>query len=63
MTKLLRKILLDDGTKILMENLKVGDIFEIYEPDGEQVGDKWIATSDGYIENEIGIVETEKYNG
>lgn len=49
-TKKLRTVkrISDDGTKteVRMKELVGGDIFEVYESDGTQVGGQWIADSD-----------------
>lgn len=52
----LRKVVLHPGnTTIRMVDLKIGDVFELYEPDGKLVG-KYIAESDGYVSDGVSEV-------
>ena len=48
-----------DNETVRMVDLKKGDIFEMYEPDGILVG-KFVAFNDGFLnEDGIGTVEVE----
>lgn len=62
---MLRKVeqLVENNWKLTeMKNLLIGDVFRMFEPDsGEQVGDKWIATSNAKIIDGVWGVEAEEY--
>ena len=59
-----RKTILNNGKEILFKDLKKGDKFRLFEPDGDKVIDEgydlFLATSNAYLnKNDVWEVQSE----